>query len=217
MNPVRQSTVSQGHSAPGSLSYLIVPGWNGSGPDHWQRHWERTLPRAHVVEQGRWDRPTLREWVDGLDRALAAIPGQVVLVGHSLGCITVAHWSEVRDARRVAGALLVAPADVDRADRPAALAPFAPLPLQPLPFPSLLIASSDDPAATPGRARLMAERWGSRFLLLEDVGHINAASGHHRWEEGRELLENYSRSLTGAAARPLSRRHSPEPDRHRLP
>jgi predicted alpha/beta hydrolase family esterase len=36
---------------------LIVPGVNGSGPDHWQTRWERKLSTARRVEQADWDSP----------------------------------------------------------------------------------------------------------------------------------------------------------------
>ena len=34
---------------------LIVPGWQGSGPDHWQSRWERSLSTARRVQQADWD------------------------------------------------------------------------------------------------------------------------------------------------------------------
>ena len=45
------------------------------------------------------------------------------------------------------------------------------------------------------RAAGFAGHWGSQFVCLQDAGHINVASGHHDWVEGRELLENWARSL----------------------
>ena len=33
---------------------LMVPGWNGSGPDHWQSRWERNLKTARRIEQDDW-------------------------------------------------------------------------------------------------------------------------------------------------------------------
>ena len=38
--------------------YLILPGWQGSGPDHWQTHWQRLLPDARRVEQRTGSAPT---------------------------------------------------------------------------------------------------------------------------------------------------------------
>lgn len=40
-----------------SIRYLIVPGWQGSSDDHWQSHWQRSLPNSARVEQDDWLTP----------------------------------------------------------------------------------------------------------------------------------------------------------------
>lgn len=167
--------------------YLIVPGWHGSGVDHWQTHWQHLLPNAARVEQHDWENPTLTQWVAQLEQAIVTEPAPVVLIAHSLGCVTVAHWAQAAAPgalARVAGALLVAPADVERRNCAPALRGFAPLPYQPLPFSTLLVGSSNDPAASRERALVLGEAWGSHTLILEQAGHINTASGFTRWEAG---------------------------------
>ncbi|HEX7487499.1 MAG TPA: alpha/beta hydrolase, partial [Anaeromyxobacteraceae bacterium] len=171
----------------GAPTVLIVPGLNGSGPDHWQSRWEARHPGFRRVEQVSWSRPRLGGWVDTLEGAVRS-HSRVILVAHSLGCALVAHWAHRGSASRVTAALLVAPADVERADRPAAVGAFAPLPLAPLPFPAWVIASSDDPYATLARARSFAQAWGARFLEAGRCGHINVDSGHGHWPEGEALL-----------------------------
>ena len=37
-----------------SIRYLIVPGWQGSSDDHWQTHWQNSLPNSTRVEQSDW-------------------------------------------------------------------------------------------------------------------------------------------------------------------
>ena len=63
------------------------------------------------------------------------------------------------------------------------------MPLEPLRFPSIVVASDDDPYATADRARHFAARWGSELVMLSGAGHINSASGLGRWPAGRALLE----------------------------
>ena len=170
-----------------ALHYLIVPGWQGSSAEHWQSHWQRVLPSASRVEQQDWLSPLRQDWVAALQAAIEAAPAPVILIGHSLGCVTIAHWAAEADARslsRVRGALLVAPADVERADCPAPLRNFAPLMTRHLPFASLLVGSSNDAAATPGRAQWLAQCWGSELAILPGAGHINVKSGHRTWEQG---------------------------------
>ncbi|WP_426151763.1 RBBP9/YdeN family alpha/beta hydrolase [Pseudomonas sp. DC3000-4b1] len=174
-----------------SIRYLIVPGWQGSPDGHWQRHWHHTLPNSEWLEQADWNHPQKDHWVSSLDHAIASTSKPTVLIAHSLGCITVAHWaSQAPLARvgRVQGALLVAPADVERPNRPSPLADFAPVPRQPLPFPSQVVASDNDPAATVARALEMARDWGAEAGILSGAGHINVKSGHHRWDQGFAYL-----------------------------
>ncbi|HCT04530.1 MAG TPA: alpha/beta hydrolase, partial [Pseudomonas sp.] len=99
------------------IRYLIVPGWQGSPEDHWQSHWQKSLPNSARVEQADWLTPRREDWVAALAEAIAADSTPVILIAHSLGCITVAHWAAtapVQFLRQVRGALLVAPADVER-------------------------------------------------------------------------------------------------------
>lgn len=167
---------------------LIVPGLGNSEPRHWQSHWERTLPNARRVVQSDWDRPNLGFWTGTLLEAVRENPG-AILVGHSLGCAAIAHLATVTNGRGVAGALLVAPADVDRdVPRTEVLRHFAPLPRRALPFPSIVVASRDDPYVAFERAALFARDWGSRLVDLGAAGHINVASGHHSFSRGLTLL-----------------------------
>ncbi|MGQ7816307.1 RBBP9/YdeN family alpha/beta hydrolase [Metapseudomonas furukawaii] len=170
-----------------AIRYLILPGWQGSPADHWQSHWERVLPNASRVEQADWDQPDRAAWVTALEHAIDAERTPVILIAHSLGCVTVAHWAGQADSdvlRRVRGALLVAPADVERAGCPEPLTGFAPIPRAMLPFPSLLVGSDNDHAASPQRALAMASDWGSEAVILAGAGHINLKSGHRTWESG---------------------------------
>ena len=171
---------------------LTVPGLGGSGPAHWQTLWEKSRPDTVRIELGMWDRPHRNAWVTNIDQAVASARAPVILVAHSLGCVSVAWWASLSPQPYgwpVAGALLVAPADVDRAGVAAELAPFAPAPKQPLPFPSIVVASSDDPWVTLERAHSLAVDWGSHFIDYGACGHINAASGLGRWPDGLELLD----------------------------
>lgn len=169
---------------------LIIPGWSNSGPGHWQTLWERSDPRRfRRVEQADWDTPQRADWVRTLDAAIAAEPAPPVLVAHSLGCIAVAHWAAAH-ARPVAGALLVAPPDVERADMPGEIRGFAPIPRTPLPFRSILVASDNDEYATIGRAAEIAGWWGSELIRAGAMGHINTDAGFGPWPWGERLLRS---------------------------
>lgn len=168
---------------------LMLPGYGDSGPGHWQSLWEAEDAGCRRVAQRDWLAPTLAEWRECLDAAVAACERPPILVAHSLGCVLVAHWA--RQARRpVASALLVAPADTDMLALVLdTVASFAPVPLETLPFPSIVVSSTNDPYVSVERAQAFASAWGSRFVLIEGAGHINTDSGHGEWPEGRQLLD----------------------------
>ena len=170
---------------------LLVPGLNGSGPDHWQTIWAGTRPQARQVHQASWDAPTVVGWIDGIDAAIDAAPGPAVLVAHSLGCAAVAHWAaRTAGDGRVTGALLVAPCDVERPGACDAIARFVPMPPVALPFRSTVVASRDDPYVEFSRAACFATRWGSAFVDAGALGHINAASRLGDWRFGQVLLDD---------------------------
>ena len=171
---------------------VIVPGWRNSGPDHWQSLWAAQLPHAERVEQEDWLVPHREPWVAALEAQVLSQPGPVVIVAHSLGCITAAHMGQEASAR-VSGALLVAPADPERR---AQLADFAPVPYAPLPYRSVLVASSNDPFCPIRRAGAYARAWGSEFVRLNDAGHINVDSGHGHWPLGLALLQSLGAEVT---------------------
>ncbi|MFC3173476.1 RBBP9/YdeN family alpha/beta hydrolase [Novosphingobium bradum] len=170
---------------------LLIPGLNDSGPDHWQSRWEAALPDAARVELGLWDDPHRNTWVNKLNLAIHHADRPVVLVAHSLGCLTVAWWAEYERPGPdcgVVGALLVAPPDVDRPGLDPRLARFSACPRGELPFPSILAASRNDPFCSPRSAIALARDWGSRFADLGEVGHVNARSGLGDWPQGQRLL-----------------------------
>jgi len=176
---------------------LILPGYGDSGPDHWQSHWERADPTFRRVIQDDWLLPKLVDWMTRLEEEVAACATLPVLAAHSLACSLVAHWA-IRPGARAAGALLVAPADVDsRAHTADEVRNFSPVPLVPLPFPSIVVASTDDPFVTPVRAAAFARAWGSRLVTVEHAGHLNADAGFGPWPEGRRLLAELTKGEAG--------------------
>lgn len=177
-------------------SIVIAPGWQDSGPEHWQTQWGSEYPRFNRVQQRDWQEPVAGDWVRGLGEAVAAASGKVIVVAHSLGCVTTGHWAALSRFRdKVAGAMLVAPADVAREDAPASFGSFLPLPIARLPFPTLLVASDNDHACSLDRATTLAEVWGSQLHTLEGAGHINVDSGHGEWPEGLKLLRQLLRRV----------------------
>ena len=84
---------------------LILPGYDNSGPGHWQSLWENTHSEYRRVQQRSWTAPVCDDWYMAPDDACE-----------------------------------------------------------------------------------LARAWGSRFVLLERGGHVNADAGFGPWPEGERLL-----------------------------
>jgi predicted alpha/beta hydrolase family esterase len=169
---------------------LILPGWENSGPKHWQTLWEQRHGYRRV-EQHDWMKPLRGDWVARLEDVVLSCDEPVVLAAHSLGCILTAAWAAAsKNTHRVKGALLVAPGDVERPEIREQLPGWSPIALQALPFPAVLVASRDDPYCAFERARLFAHAWNAQFMDYGDCGHVNADSGLASWPEGHVLLQD---------------------------
>lgn len=173
---------------------LLLPGWQNSGPDHWQSRWEAAHGYLRV-EQHDWLRPLRGDWVARLQEVVLAQPlpadeAGIVLVAHSLGCLLVAAWAAASPStHRVKAALLVAPGDPQRDELAGVLSSWTPITRQKLPFPSVMLGSHNDPYCDIERARGFAADWGSQFVDYGDAGHINTDSGFGLWPDGHARLE----------------------------
>ncbi|MDA9009541.1 alpha/beta hydrolase [Alphaproteobacteria bacterium] len=169
-------------------SVLSIPGYNGAGPSHWLSQWERQAsPKIVRVEQKDWTICDPIKWIETLETAVLSCSHAPFFLAHSMGCLTVAKWA-AESKNTVAGAMLVAPPDVDAPATVKALQTFRPVPLAALPFPTVVVASSNDPYCSLDRARLFATEWGADFVNLGAAGHIETTDGFGEWKKGLELL-----------------------------
>lgn len=176
---------------------IIVPGYTNSGPDHWQSRWETKLSTARRVEQAEWSKPVREDWTIKVAEAVNEAERPVVLVAHSLGVPTVIQ-AIPEFKKPVAGGFFVSPPDVANPQiRPKHLMTFGPYPRDPLPFPSVVIASRNDPYSSFENAEDIAAAWGSLFIDAGEVGHINADSGHGPWPEGSLVFGKFLQGLKG--------------------
>lgn len=195
------SIIDTGRTAP---LVLTIPGLDNSGPGHWQSIWERERSDCDRVDLGMWSQPHRNSWVTTLNSAIRQAGRPVILAAHSLGCLAVAWWAAMEAqsyGNPVAGALLVAPPDVDAAGPDTRLASFGPAPKIILPFPSVTISSTNDPFIDSARARSLAQFWGSHFVDIGEAGHINAESGLGDWQEGQQWLDRLLGLVAGDVAR----------------
>lgn len=166
---------------------FIIPGLGNSGPEHWQSLWEKRFGFTRV-EQADWETPVCADWISTLQSYLdTKNPADVILVGHSLACSTIAYWAKEYNVA-IKGALLVAPSDTEAPSYPPGTTGFAPMLLNKLPFKTIAVMSTNDFYVSPQRAEQFANAWGSKLINIGDAGHINGASNLREWEEGLEFL-----------------------------
>jgi len=175
----------------------VVPGLNGSGPDHWQSKWAEAFGFARV-EQTSWTAPKFDPWYRRLDHAIMCAGRPVLLIAHSLGAALSISWLQTtRCPERVAGAFLVAVADIDRTHCPEAsrLQDFAVQFDRKLPVPSVMIASHNDEWLSFNRATLFARSLGSRIIDVGFAGHIGTAAKLGLWADGLSHLADFAETI----------------------
>ncbi|WP_340610143.1 RBBP9/YdeN family alpha/beta hydrolase [Xenorhabdus bharatensis] len=173
-------------------TYLIVPGYTNSGPDHWQSHLERKYQNVIRVQQDNWQSPVREKWLHRLHETIEKTSGEIFLIGHSCGAVTIAQWAKEKSCSRVTGALLVAPADIDNPNAPPELYIQRPLPKIPLPFPTTLVCSDNDEFLSLEKAHFLAKSWKTELIVLSGAGHIHTAAGYGEWLEGEKLINTIS-------------------------
>jgi serine hydrolase len=177
------------------MLYITVPGWSSSGPGHWQTRLEETYEGFLRVLQDDWDTVERDRWVARLDQAVQSAEEEVFLIGHSCGSVTIAQWAATHHDRRVVGALLVAPADVESDSAPQAIRAQAPLPAVGLGMRTHVVISDNDPLLSLDRGLALAEQWGSSVEVIAKARHFATADGFGQWDYATTLIERHSATV----------------------
>lgn len=167
---------------------LIVPGLRNSDEYHWQSHWQAHLPNSKRINLDDWAVADIDKWRAAILRELVVLDKPAVLVAHSFGSLASASIA-AEFPEKIAALFLVAPADPDK------FKIAQQLPQHLLRVPAKIIASSNDPWMTDGKAAYWALQWGADFLRLKDVGHINSESNLGLWPEGIQHLQQLIRKV----------------------
>ncbi|PWK27881.1 hypothetical protein LV89_01288 [Arcicella aurantiaca] len=168
---------------------LILPGLGDSGEKHWQTAWEQLFPSFIRVNQVDWETPICEDWIKNIEKKIQKIGAEnVILVGHSLACSTIGYWF-AKYKTSIKGALLVAPSDTEADSYPSGTTGFSPMPTAPLPFKTITVTSDDDFYVSLERAEFFAEKWNSKLVVLNNLGHINGDSNLGNWDFGLSLLK----------------------------
>ncbi len=169
---------------------VILHGWGGSEPDHWQ-----TWLAAQLTEAGRevrfptlpdMDDPTLDSWRGALRETLDGLPDDGFdVVAHSLASLLWLHHStDPADSPRPARVALVAPVS-PHVEIPE-IAQFLPAPLdidavRRAADGTVLVGSDTDPWCPEGAAEAYGRPLKMPTTVISGGGHINVAAGFGPW------------------------------------
>ncbi len=170
---------------------VLVPGWTGSGPGHWQTWLGEQLEQAgREVRRPAFadvDHPVLADWSADLRAALDGLPDDGFdVVAHSLGAVLWLHHVSVSAPRapRPARVALVAPPSpaLDAAE----VAEFFPPPLDVDTVRrgadgTVLIAGDDDPYLPEGIAEAYGRPLKMATTVIAGGGHLNTESRYGAW------------------------------------
>ncbi|GAB4452505.1 MAG: hypothetical protein OHK0029_03550 [Armatimonadaceae bacterium] len=181
-------------------TFLILHGWGGNKPAHWQEHLYQALTEAGVtVHYPKMPEPTAPDkdaWQARLADELQQIESgnPLTVLCHSLGGINWMHYAAQypKDAPQLADrVLLVAPPyvipEVPPLDAPPGVSGFFPPPLSAEGIARIarethLIATDSDDYATFEQSRAYADRLQIPIHLLEKAGHISPYWGYGQWQ-----------------------------------
>ncbi|GGM53715.1 hypothetical protein GCM10012275_25980 [Longimycelium tulufanense] len=177
----------------GGKHVLLIHGFTGSGPAHWQR-WLAgqfagqagvtvdfpTLPEP--------DRPVVGEWLRVLRERLAAADpaAELIVLTHSCGSTLWLHHAATVNgrARRADRVLLVSPPSLGW--RHPDVRGFQPAPLEARGLRraagvTRMVVGSDDPHCTLVESRAVAARLGVELDVVPDGQHLNTDAGFGPW------------------------------------
>ena len=173
--------------------FLILHGYQGSGPQHWQTWLAGRLRRAGAMVAypafPSPDAPRLEAWRAALERELRGMPAPPVVVCHSLACVLWLHHcaQPVLEGGMAERVLLVAPPSA--AGAPRQIQPFFPVPLRgdavaaAVTGGTALVCGPDDPYCPEGAHELYAAPLGIPAHVLARGGHVNVEAGYGPWPE----------------------------------
>jgi uncharacterized protein len=169
---------------------LIVPRRGGANEGDWSSRWRAKLSTARFAGPADPHERSPEIWSEAIAAAARETVRPILFVGHGDGAAAIVHAAPSLTGADVRGAVLVAPPD------PAALERLGggwPVHRRRLPWPSLVVASQNDPEGAFVSVSALAADWGAELIDAGLAGQIDEASGHGPWPEGLMRLAGFLR------------------------
>jgi predicted alpha/beta hydrolase family esterase len=164
---------------------FIVHGWEADPNCNWFPWLKDELDKNGLVAQvpamPNTNHPQALAWVDYLQELIGAPNEDIILVGHSLGAITILKYlNGLLEAEKIGGVILVAGSTQNPG--------FLELDgffVEPLDFEKIkktcdnfvVIHSDNDPVVPVEMGKAMSDNLQAEFILMPGLGHLNAGNG----------------------------------------
>ena len=179
---------------------LIIHGWTNKRPvGHWQRRLAAALrSQGHVVSYPQLpntDNPQLEDWLEVVDAELAQLAEvsgreneELIVVAHSLGCVTWMHVALRENQPEIASRLLLV--------APPERAPISPVPsflvnqddatlaeaLLKSTRSVVLVGSDSDPWQPSGIQAGVGDKLGLGAVIVHGAKHFSTLDGFSQWQ-----------------------------------
>lgn len=175
---------------------IIVHGWDAAPTSNWFPWLKTELENlGHLVSVPAMPEPALPEvdaWVRCLEQAAGKVDDSVYFVGHSLGCITIAHFLQQLPEGIEAGGCVFVAGFSGNIQNPATRnfyeKPLAAERVRRHSGPVTAIFSEDDPRVPLARASEFARQLEAKEVLLNGFGHFVGSRGVTRLPVALEAL-----------------------------
>jgi len=173
------------------MKVLILHGWGGSDAPHWQAELAAELAKNYgTVSFPLLDNchfPSKNRWVKQVKQILLDFKPDTV-VCHSLANNLWMWLCEDAELREVERLFMVSVPSLQTKEK--TIKTFFPCPLpQDIHAKEVhMIVSNDDPWVQLDEVQTLASHFHASLTVLENAGHINADSGHGKWELIEKLV-----------------------------
>ena len=168
---------------------IIIHGWEGYPEEGW-RPWlkKKLLEKGYQVDipsMPNTAHPKMTEWVGHLRKVIAAATNEVILVGHSLGAITILRYlEELKEGEKIGAAIFLAgfSHDLEYEGYKSELSNFFQTPVD---FEEvkkhcnkfIVLHSEDDKWVYIKHAYLLKEKLGAETIIQKGMKHYSGDDG----------------------------------------
>jgi hypothetical protein len=170
---------------------IVVHGWAGSPSSDWMPWAKKSLERkgfeVSVPEMPETDNPKITPWVNKLNETIGKVQNDDILIGHSIGCLTILRYLEtLKDNEKVSKVILVAPwqfLTLDENENPEIAKPWIETPIDYEKIKSkadkiIAIFSDNDPwVPFEKNTEFFKEKLNPEIITKQGMGHFTAEEG----------------------------------------